>query len=142
MLSVSTDHRLITFRKRTEGQIKEIGGKLDKKKVEVRTAWLGMCMNFDFLSHPSRSLQKFRDQFSSWIKRPRDPLSPPNCDRGSRDRIAIFPPPVEAETGDSLIPNARFGPDAATRAPVASWLCTTFTRVDVVTEKLALQIID
>jgi hypothetical protein len=69
---------LTTFRKRTEGQIKEIGGKLDKKKAEVGAAWLGMCVNFDFLSPLSRRLQRFRDQSSSWINHPQDLLSPSN----------------------------------------------------------------
>lgn len=34
-LSVFIRYRLATFRKRVEAQIKEIGGKLDKKKTEV-----------------------------------------------------------------------------------------------------------
>lgn len=37
-----------------ETQIKEIGGKLDRKKAEVRANWLGMLTRVDFLPFVSQ----------------------------------------------------------------------------------------
>ena len=53
-VSTFTRYQPTSFRKRVEAQIKEIGGKLDRKKAEVRTDCPGMHTKVDLPSSASQ----------------------------------------------------------------------------------------